>query len=134
MPRQEASPRPGFNPRPLCPVPLVIQPEQRIEELKEFLQDPDPRMQRQRTNILGLIEMYETGKPGPLVLPGQERIWICEGKIMDPQPSLQDLPNIMLRSAVWSEVGLYLCCNCLFLTLLLGISLSDDAAEPSLGC
>lgn len=52
--------------------------------------------------------MYETKELGPLVFPGHETIWICEGKIMDPPPRLDDLVNILPHSAVWAEVGLYL--------------------------
>lgn len=101
--QEDASPRP-FNPRPFCPNPLVIKPEQRIEQLKKFLEDPTPKIQRQRTNIEGLIRMYETGDLGPLVFPGQQTIWICKGQIMDPPPRLNDLPPIMVHSAVWAEL------------------------------
>ncbi|KAF9252256.1 hypothetical protein DTO013E5_1311 [Penicillium roqueforti] len=88
--QEDASPRP-FNPRPFCPNPLVIKPEQRIEQLKKFLEDPTPKIQRQRTNIEGLIRMT------------QQTIWICKGQIMDPPPRLNDLPPIMVHSAVWAE-------------------------------
>lgn len=45
--QEEVNPRP-FNPRPFCPIPLVIEPQQRIEQLKEYLNDPAPSMQRQK--------------------------------------------------------------------------------------
>lgn len=47
-----------------CPIPLIIQPHERIEWLKERLEDP--KNERQRTNLLALIRMYETGELGPL--------------------------------------------------------------------
>ncbi|KAI3287977.1 uncharacterized protein N7518_008837 [Penicillium psychrosexuale] len=102
---EDINPRP-FNPRPFCPIPRVIEPQQRIKQLREYLEDPAPKMQRHRTNIQGLIRMYETGELGPLVFPGQETIWICEGKIMDPPPRLDDLVHIIPHSAVWAE-GFY---------------------------
>ena len=65
--QEDVNPRP-FNPSPFCPIPLVIEPQQRIEQLRKYLEDPAPKMQRHRTNILGLIRMYETGEIGPLNL------------------------------------------------------------------
>lgn len=57
-------------------------------------------MQRHRTNIQGLIRMYENKELGPLVFPGQKTVWICEGKIMDPKPRLDVLVHIIPHSAV----------------------------------
>lgn len=111
---------------PACPIPLVIQPHERIAVLKDFLNDP--KNERQKTNILGLIRMYETGELGPLQ-PGNA-IYICEGMIMDKPPSPENLPPN--GSAVWSEVSLHILPPLYFrisLTFPLGNCDADDAAE-----
>lgn len=87
---------------PACPIPWVIQPHERIEWLKEVLKDSE--QQRQRTNILALIRMYETGELGPLVLG--TRVWVCNGKIIDDPLASKDLRPP--ESAIWLEVGLHL--------------------------
>lgn len=71
-----------------CPIPLGVQPHERIKWLKECLEDPEN--QRQRTNILALIRMYESGELGPL-MPGHT-IYVCDGKIMDKPFSSENLP------------------------------------------
>ncbi|KAJ5726204.1 uncharacterized protein N7483_007561 [Penicillium malachiteum] len=101
MPRKEVPVRlEDF--RPACPIPLVIQPHGRIEWLKERLKEP--RNQRQTTNLLALIRMYETGELGPLS-PGPI-IFICEGKIVDSPLGSGNHPSG--ESAIWAEVSLYL--------------------------
>lgn len=83
---------------PACPIPLVIQPHERVKWLKERLEEPEN--QRQRINILALIRMYESGELGPLT-PGHT-IYICDGKIMDKPLSSENLPP--RESVVWAEV------------------------------
>jgi hypothetical protein len=88
---------------PAIPIPLVIQPHERIEQLKEHLEQPD--QQRQRINILALIQMYETGELGPLTT--EHEIYLCDGKVMErPPPGERMVPE---GSVVWLEVGLYFC-------------------------
>lgn len=87
---------------PACPIPLVIQPHERIEWLKERLNEP--KNQRQRTNLMTLIRMYETGELGPLT-PGHT-IYICDGKILNEPLSSENIPSGV--TAIWAEVSLYL--------------------------
>lgn len=84
-----------------CPIPWVIQLHERIEWLKECLEDP--KNERQKTNLLALIRMYETGELGPLTTG--YTIFICDGKIMDKPLSRENLPP--KGSVVWAEVSLY---------------------------
>lgn len=94
---------------PAIPIPLVIQPHKRVEELKELLEQPD--QQRQRINILALIQMYESGELGPLTTG--HTTYICDGKIMDKPLDGEHL--VPKGSVVWVEVGLRLryLVNCL---------------------
>lgn len=85
---------------PACPLPLVIQPHERIEKLKEHLKEP--KFERQRTNILALIRMYETGELGPLTTG--HTIYVCAGKIIDNRLIPENLPPT--GCAIWSEVSL----------------------------
>lgn len=85
---------------PAIPIPLVIQPHERVEELKELLKQPD--QQRQRINILALIQMYESGELG--LLTTEHEIYICDGKVMEKPPSGELL--VPKGSVVWLEVGL----------------------------
>lgn len=87
---------------PACPIPLVVQPHERVKWLKEHLKEPEN--QRQRTNILALIRMYENGEIGPL-MPGHT-IYVCDGKILDKPLSSENLPP--RESVVWAEVGLHI--------------------------
>ncbi|KAF7123014.1 hypothetical protein CNMCM5793_001190 [Aspergillus hiratsukae] len=89
---------------PAIPIPLVIQPHERVEELKELLEQPD--QQRQKINILALIRMYESGELGPLTT--EHEIYICDGKIMEkPRDGERLVPE---GSVVWAEVGLHFHC------------------------
>jgi hypothetical protein len=88
---------------PACPIPLVIQPHERVEQLKEVLKDPE--QQRQRINIMALIRMYESGELEPLTTG--YTTWLCDGKIMDKTLSGGGrIPKIPQGSVVWAEVSL----------------------------
>ncbi|GIK00140.1 hypothetical protein Aspvir_004160 [Aspergillus viridinutans] len=85
---------------PACPIPQVYQPHERVEQLKELLNDPE--QQRQRINIMALIRMYESGELGPLTIG--PTIWLCDGKIMDKSLIKENgIPNIPKGSVVWLE-------------------------------
>lgn len=71
-----------------CPNPLVIQPYERIAWLEEQLKDPEN--QRQRTNILALIQMYKNGELEPLTT--SYTIWVCDGRIIDDPRSSGNFP------------------------------------------
>ncbi|RHZ68958.1 hypothetical protein CDV55_104354 [Aspergillus turcosus] len=86
---------------PAIPIPLVIQPHERVEQLKQLLEQPD--QQRQKINILALIQMYESGELGPLTT--EQTIYICDGKVMEKPPSGQRL--VPPGSVVWlEEIGM----------------------------
>ncbi|GIJ85894.1 hypothetical protein Asppvi_004758 [Aspergillus pseudoviridinutans] len=85
---------------PACPIPLVYQPHERVEQLKELLDYPEN--QRQRINIMALIRMYESGELGPLTTG--PRMWLCDGKIMDKSLIKENgIPKIPKGSVVWAE-------------------------------
>ena len=87
---------------PACPKPLLIQPHERIEQLRGCLDDP--KYARQKTNILALIKMYEIGQLGPLTTG--YTVYICDGKIWEGKLSSENLPPP--GSVVWAEVGSHL--------------------------
>jgi hypothetical protein len=90
---------------PACPIPLIIQPRKRVQQLKEVLNDPD--QQRQKVNIMALIQMYESGELGPLTTG--HTIWLCDGKVMDKVLIGESrIPKIPQGSVVWAEVSLHL--------------------------
>ncbi|KAJ9269208.1 hypothetical protein DTO212C5_4703 [Paecilomyces variotii] len=85
---------PGFS--PACPIPLVIDPQTRIKELKDAL--TEDCWQYQKANILKLIELYESGELKP---PSYDTtIWLCDGKVLDKEPGLDDVPR---GSVLWAE-------------------------------
>ncbi|KAJ5709836.1 hypothetical protein N7493_009428 [Penicillium malachiteum] len=86
---------------PACPIPYVVQPAERIEWLKERLKDP--KNERQTTNLLALIKMYETGELGPL--SHGHTIFVCEGKIVDSPTSENFRFGESGKSAVWAELA-----------------------------
>ncbi|PLN83983.1 hypothetical protein BDW42DRAFT_191967 [Aspergillus taichungensis] len=82
---------------PACPKPMVIEPHERIEQLRGCLDDP--KYARQKTNILALIKMYETGQLGALTMG--YTVYICDGKVWEGKLSSENLPP--RGSIVWAE-------------------------------
>lgn len=89
-----------FNPAefsPAAPHPLVIKPEDRIARLNELLKQD--MLERQRINILKLIQLYKKKKrelEPPTI--GQE-IWLCDGEVMSHEPTDQEIA----KHTVWLE-------------------------------
>jgi hypothetical protein len=81
----------------LRPAPLVIDPKARIDQLKEFLSDTE--WQYQKTNILKLIEMYETGELKGLT--GGIETWLKDGEVLDHAPGIEEVAE---STAIWNEV------------------------------
>ncbi|KAL1856075.1 60S ribosomal protein L43 [Paecilomyces lecythidis] len=76
-----ANPQPVFS--PACPIPYVLQPAERIQQLKDYL--PTEFGQIQRVNVEALIKLYESGEIGPRQL-GDAPIYLVEGKRVDKNP------------------------------------------------
>ncbi|KAJ5715926.1 uncharacterized protein N7483_013107 [Penicillium malachiteum] len=49
--------------RDASPIPYILQPEERIENLKDFLETDFGELQR--VNVEALIRLYESGELGP---------------------------------------------------------------------
>jgi len=61
----------------------VLQPAERIQHLKEFLQTEIGQLQR--VNVEALINMYESGELGPRQL-GDPPVYLVNGKRVDKNP------------------------------------------------
>ncbi|KAJ5151998.1 hypothetical protein N7492_010293 [Penicillium capsulatum] len=48
---------------PVCPIPYVLQPAERVEQLRAFLKTEFGKAQR--VNMEALIRLYERGELGP---------------------------------------------------------------------
>lgn len=82
---------------PAIPIPLVIDPKDRIEDLRGLLSEE--RWKFQTANIVKLIHLYESDELGPME-PGIET-WLCDGKVLDREPALDEVPQ---GSVLWCEV------------------------------
>jgi hypothetical protein len=92
-----ASTAPHFS--PVCPIPLVIDAQTRVKQLKDALTE-DRWQPQKKANILKLIELYESGELKP---PSYDTtIWLCDGKVLDKEPGLDDVPK---GSRLWAEVS-----------------------------
>ena len=89
---------PNFS--PAIPNPLVVDPKDRIEDLKSLLSEE--RWKYQKANITKLIHMYETRELGPLE-PGTET-WLCDWKVLDREPAPYEVPQ---GSVLWCEVCIF---------------------------
>lgn len=101
----------------LRPDPVVIDPTTRIAQLKEYLVDKEWQNQgnqNQKTNILKLIKMYETGELEGLT--GGIQTWLKNGEVLDHEP---DLNEITTDTALWLEV--YSKLQLILLLYLLGV-------------
>lgn len=83
---------------PAVPLPLVLDPQDRINNLKELL--TQDMWQRQKANITKLIELYESSELKPLAI-GDE-IWLRDGEVIDYEPSIEEIS----KCAIWLEVRL----------------------------
>lgn len=84
---------------PVCPIPFVLQPAERIQQLKDYL--PTEIGQVQRVNVEALIRMYESGELGPRQL-GDPPVYLVEGKRVEKNPwEDESVPN---HSIKWCEV------------------------------
>ncbi|CAG7946961.1 unnamed protein product [Penicillium nalgiovense] len=74
-------PHPEFS--PACPIPYVIQPSERVEQLKTFLQTEFGKAQC--INVEDLIRLYENGDLKPRQ-PGETLVYLVDGRIVDKDP------------------------------------------------
>lgn len=84
---------------PACPIPFILQPAERIQELKSCLQTEVGQLQR--VNIEALIKMYESGELGPRQR-GDPPVFLLNGKRIDKDPWANGL--ITPGSIGWREV------------------------------
>ncbi|KAJ5969530.1 hypothetical protein N7501_005778 [Penicillium viridicatum] len=88
-----ADSQPVFS--PVCPIPFVLQPAQRIQQLKNYL--PTEIGQVQRVNVEALIRMYESGELGPRQL-GDPPVYLVEGKRVEKNPwEDESVPNHSIK-------------------------------------
>ncbi|CAG8180461.1 unnamed protein product [Penicillium nalgiovense] len=93
----ESDSQPVFS--PVCPIPLVVQPAERIQQLKDYL--PTEFGQVQRVNVEALIRMYESGELGPR-RHGDPPVYLVEGKRVDKDPwQDESVPNNTMN---WCEL------------------------------
>ncbi|OQE85798.1 hypothetical protein PENNAL_c0023G08899 [Penicillium nalgiovense] len=93
----ESDSQPVFS--PVCPIPLVVQPAERIQQLKDYL--PTEFGQVQRVNVEALIRMYESGELGPR-RHGDPPVYLVEGKRVDKDPwQDESVPNNTMK---WCEL------------------------------
>ncbi|QKX62967.1 uncharacterized protein TRUGW13939_10135 [Talaromyces rugulosus] len=83
---------------PASQTPFVIQPQERIQQLKKYLEDPS--CETQKSNLLALIEMYGTKRLPPLA-SSAPKFYVCEGKVMENPPSDENPPPA--GCAIWAE-------------------------------
>ncbi|KAJ9348269.1 hypothetical protein DTO280E4_9359 [Paecilomyces variotii] len=68
---------------PACPIPYILQPAERIQQLKDFLQTEFGQVQR--VNVEALIKLYESGELGPRKL-GDAPVYLVNGKRVEKNP------------------------------------------------
>lgn len=76
-----ADSQPVFS--PACPIPFILQPAERIQQLKDFLQTEFGQVQR--VNVEALIKLYESGELGPRQL-GDAPVYLVNGKRVEKNP------------------------------------------------
>ncbi|KAJ5590858.1 hypothetical protein N7450_004830 [Penicillium hetheringtonii] len=85
---------------PSCPIPFILQPEVRIQQLKKALETEIGQIQR--VNIEALIRMYESGEIGPRQI-GDPPIYLAGGKRVDHDPWKD--PSLTPGPVKWRECG-----------------------------
>lgn len=83
---------------PSCPIPFILQPEVRIQQLKKALETEIGQIQR--VNIEALIRMYESGEIGPRQI-GDPPIYLAGGKLVDHDPWKD--PSLTPGPVKWRE-------------------------------
>ncbi|KAJ9190875.1 hypothetical protein DTO166G4_8050 [Paecilomyces variotii] len=76
-----ADSQPVFS--PACPIPFILQPAERIQQLKYSLQTEWGQVQR--VNVEALIKLYESGELGPRQL-GDAPVYLVNGKRVEKNP------------------------------------------------
>lgn len=84
---------------PAIPIPFILQPEERIRQLKIFLTTEFG--EAQRVNVEALIKMYESGELGPRQL-GDPPVYLVEGKRVDKDPWEDE--SVPSKAMKWREV------------------------------
>ncbi|KAJ6108029.1 hypothetical protein N7523_009352 [Penicillium sp. IBT 18751x] len=92
-----ADPQPQFS--PACPIPYILQPAERVEQLKAFLQTDFGKAQR--VNVEALIRLYESGELGPRQR-SDPPVYLVEGRRVERDPwKDKSVPRNAMR---WCEV------------------------------
>lgn len=92
-----SGPHPQFS--PACPIPYILHPTERVEQLKAFLQTDFGKAQR--VNVEALIRLYENGELGPRQR-SDPPIYLVEGRRVERNPwEDESVPNNAMR---WCEV------------------------------
>ncbi|KAJ5484060.1 hypothetical protein N7539_005856 [Penicillium diatomitis] len=76
-----SGPHPQFS--PACPIPYILHPAERVEQLKAFLQTDFGKAQR--VNIEALIRLYENSELGPRQR-GDPPVYLVEGRRVERNP------------------------------------------------
>lgn len=84
---------------PVCLNPFILQPEERIRQLKDFLRTDSG--QAQRVNVEALIKMYESGELAPRQL-GDHPVYLVDGKRVDKDPWKDE--SVPPGTMKWCEV------------------------------
>lgn len=90
---------PQFMSSPVCLNSFILQPEERIRQLKDFLRTDSG--QAQRVNVEALIKMYESGELTPRH-PGDPPVYLVEGKRVDKDPWKDE--SVPPGTMKWCEV------------------------------
>jgi hypothetical protein len=74
---------------PVIPLPIPFDVEERIQELRDYLDpnNPDYQPEQQHTNIKAAIRLYEDGK-----IDGVEHVFIVDGKVV-PEDEIYTTPS-----------------------------------------
>ncbi|KAJ5976045.1 hypothetical protein N7481_009752 [Penicillium waksmanii] len=88
-----SGPHPQFS--PVYPIPYILHPAERVEQLKAFLQTDFGTAQR--VNVEALIRLYENGELGPRQR-GDPPIYLVEGRRVERNPwEDESVPNNAMR-------------------------------------
>ncbi|KAJ9483024.1 hypothetical protein VN97_g10398 [Penicillium thymicola] len=83
---------------PACPIPYVLQPEERVEQLKTYLQTEFGKIQR--INVEAQIRFYESGDLKPSQL-GELPVYLMDGRLVDRNP--WEDPSVPDNAMLWCE-------------------------------
>ena len=84
---------------PACPIPYILQPAERIQQLKNFLRTEFGQVQR--VNVEALINLYGSGELGPRQL-GDDPVYLVNGKRVDKNPWEDE--SVPPNAVKWCEV------------------------------